>query len=141
MTQAWRAPVFIDTTGDGDLGALAGCEWEIGEAKDCPCQPMSLNALTNACNQKSSRDPVLSLDAGAVQHAVNGLVAAKHVMVQNFGSRVDKYQQRFCNTQFAAIQVKRMVFEEVAHSHSPGELLVSERWSAAAKIMPLVREM
>lgn len=43
--QAWRAPVFIDTTGDGDLGALAGCEWEIGEEKDCPCQPMSLNAL------------------------------------------------------------------------------------------------
>lgn len=43
--QAWKAPVFIDTTGDGDLGALAGCEWEIGEAKDCPCQPMSLNAL------------------------------------------------------------------------------------------------
>ena len=43
--QAWRAPVFIDTTGDGDLGALAGCAWEIGEAKDCPCQPMSLNAL------------------------------------------------------------------------------------------------
>ncbi len=43
--QAWRAPIFIDTTGDGDLGALAGCAWEIGEAKDCPCQPMSLNAL------------------------------------------------------------------------------------------------
>lgn len=43
--QAWRAPVFIDTTGDGDLGALAGCEFQIGEAKDCPCQPMSLNAL------------------------------------------------------------------------------------------------
>lgn len=43
--QAWRAPVFIDTTGDGDLGALAGCAFEIGEAKDCPCQPMSLNAL------------------------------------------------------------------------------------------------
>jgi hypothetical protein len=43
--EAWRAPVFIDTTGDGDLGALAGCAWEIGQAKDCPCQPMSLNAL------------------------------------------------------------------------------------------------
>jgi hypothetical protein len=43
--QAWRAPIFIDTTGDGDLGALAGCEFEIGEAKECPCQPMSLNAL------------------------------------------------------------------------------------------------
>ena len=43
--QAWRAPVFIDTTGDGDLGALAGCEWEFGESKDCPCQPMSMDAL------------------------------------------------------------------------------------------------
>lgn len=43
--QAWRAPVFIDATGDGDLGALAGCSFEIGEAADCPCQPMSLNAL------------------------------------------------------------------------------------------------
>ncbi|MDB6138846.1 MAG: Glucose-inhibited division protein [Verrucomicrobiaceae bacterium] len=43
--EAWRAPVFIDTTGDGDLGALAGCGWQIGEEKSCPCQPMSLNAL------------------------------------------------------------------------------------------------
>ena len=43
--QAWRAPVFIDASGDGDLGALAGCEWETGEAKSCPCQPMSMCAL------------------------------------------------------------------------------------------------
>jgi hypothetical protein len=43
--QAWRAPVFIDTTGDGDLGVQAGCAFEIGMAEDCPCQPMSLNAL------------------------------------------------------------------------------------------------
>ncbi len=43
--QAWRAKVFIDATGDGDLGAQAGCEWEIGEAADCPCQPMSMDAL------------------------------------------------------------------------------------------------
>ncbi len=43
--QAWKAPVFIDTTGDGDLGTQAGCAFEIGESADCPCQPMSLNAL------------------------------------------------------------------------------------------------
>ncbi|MCB1225286.1 MAG: FAD-dependent oxidoreductase [Verrucomicrobiales bacterium] len=43
--QAWSAPVFIDTTGDGDLGFQAGCSFEIGVAQDCPCQPMSLNAL------------------------------------------------------------------------------------------------
>lgn len=43
--EAWQAPIFIDATGDGDLGALAGCTFEIGESADCPCQPMSLNAL------------------------------------------------------------------------------------------------
>lgn len=43
--EAWRAPVFIDATGDGDLGAQAGCAWDIGQQKDCPCQPMTLNAL------------------------------------------------------------------------------------------------
>ncbi|MDD5140842.1 MAG: FAD-dependent oxidoreductase [Verrucomicrobiales bacterium] len=43
--EAWTAPVFIDTTGDGDLGAQAGCAWEVGQAKDCPCQPMTMNAL------------------------------------------------------------------------------------------------
>lgn len=89
--------------------------------------PLSLNALTNACNQKSSRDPVLTLDAGAVQHAVNDLVAARHVMVQNFGSRVDKYQQRFCNTQFAVIQLTPGEFAVICllllrGPQTPGEL-------------------
>lgn len=43
--QAWKAPVFVDTTGDGDLGAQAGCEFEIGRDKSCPCQPMTMYAL------------------------------------------------------------------------------------------------
>jgi hypothetical protein len=43
--QAWRAPVFIDATGDGDLGAQAACAWETGKSKECPCQPLTMNAL------------------------------------------------------------------------------------------------
>lgn len=66
--------------------------------------PLSLNALVNACNQKSSRDPVMNLDPGVVQRTVNDLVAKRLIMVQNFGSRVDKYQQRLCNTQFAQLK-------------------------------------
>lgn len=58
--QAWRAPVFIDTTGDGDLGALAGCSFEYGEADACPCQPMSLNAL------------LVCQDAGALASFIHG---------------------------------------------------------------------
>jgi len=89
--------------------------------------PLSLNSLLNACNQKSSREPVLSLEHNVVQRAVNDLVANKHVMVQNFGSRVDKYQQRFCNTQFAAIQFTPAEFAVVCllllrGPQTPGEL-------------------
>ena len=43
--EAWQAGTFIDATGDGDVGALAGCEFEIGMADACPCQPVSMDAL------------------------------------------------------------------------------------------------
>jgi hypothetical protein len=48
--EAWRAPVFIDATGDGVLGALAGCGWDLGRmgqdaARQCRCQPLTMNAL------------------------------------------------------------------------------------------------
>src|SRR3974377_1241524 len=35
--------------------------------------PLSLNALVNACNQKSNRDPVMQLDENAVRDALSGL--------------------------------------------------------------------
>ncbi len=66
--------------------------------------PLSLNALVNACNQKSSREPVLSLEPGVVQRTVTDLIAKRLVMTQEFGSRVEKYQQRLCNTHFAQIK-------------------------------------
>jgi uncharacterized protein len=55
--------------------------------------PLSLNALTNACNQSSNRDPVMSLEEGAVMQAIDtlrrqGLVRS----IQAIGSRVPKYQ-------------------------------------------------
>ncbi|QDU73920.1 hypothetical protein Pan97_09200 [Bremerella volcania] len=46
--QAWRANTVVDTTGDGDVGALAGCKWEFGREEDCPCQPMSLMGIITA---------------------------------------------------------------------------------------------
>lgn len=65
--------------------------------------PLSLNALLNACNQKSNRDPLLSLDERTVQESVDGLVK-KHLVLEKsgFGSRVPKYQHRFCNTGFGS---------------------------------------
>lgn len=43
--QAWRAKVFIDTTGDGDLAALAGCQFDLGHPQTGKMQPMTLMAL------------------------------------------------------------------------------------------------
>jgi hypothetical protein len=43
--ESWGAPVFIDCTGDGDIGALAGCSFEIGRESDGRMQPMTLMAL------------------------------------------------------------------------------------------------
>lgn len=67
--------------------------------------PLSLNALLNACNQKSNREPVLSLDERTVQESVEGLVR-KHLVLEKsgFGSRVPKYQHRFCNTGFGSFE-------------------------------------
>ena len=64
--------------------------------------PLTLNALTNACNQKSSRDPVMSLSQGEVQHTIREL-QAKHLVrtEDNFKSRTEKYAQRFCNTRYS----------------------------------------
>ena len=68
--------------------------------------PLSLNALTNACNQKSSRDPVMSLTQGEVQHALRAL-ETRHLVrsEENFKSRTEKYSQRFCSTRYSDLQL------------------------------------
>ena len=67
--------------------------------------PLTLNALTNACNQKSGRNPVISLQKGMVQRIVRDLEAKKLVRVdENFKSGVEKYVQRFCNTRYSDYQ-------------------------------------
>ena len=67
--------------------------------------PLSLNALTNACNQKSNRDPVMSLDESTVQETLDAL-SKKHLVVEKspFGGRTAKYQHRFCNSEFSVLQ-------------------------------------
>jgi uncharacterized protein YceH (UPF0502 family) len=55
--------------------------------------PLSLNALTAACNQSSNRDPVMTLDEDAVSSAIT--VLRRLSLVRSFqgsGSRVPKYQ-------------------------------------------------
>ncbi|EDP60549.1 YceH family protein [Vibrio sp. AND4] len=68
--------------------------------------PLSLNALTNACNQKSNREPVMSLDEADVLDAVDALIERRLVSDESsFNSRVSKYQHRFCNTEFGDLKL------------------------------------
>jgi uncharacterized protein YceH (UPF0502 family) len=68
--------------------------------------PLSLNALTAACNQKSNRDPVLSLSEALVQETVDGLVKRYLVArASGFSSRVVKYRHRFCNAEFGDVKL------------------------------------
>ena len=68
--------------------------------------PLTLNALTNACNQKSSREPVMALSSGDVQHTIR-VLEAKHLVqiAENFKSSTEKYSQRFCNTRYSDLQL------------------------------------
>ncbi|MCL1090511.1 DUF480 domain-containing protein [Shewanella profunda] len=68
--------------------------------------PLSLNSLTLACNQKTSREPVLELSEAQVQDALDSLNKKRLISEQSgFGSRVVKYKHRFCNTEFSELQL------------------------------------
>jgi uncharacterized protein YceH (UPF0502 family) len=90
--------------------------------------PMTLNSLTNACNQKSSRDPVMSLTPGEIQHSLRAL-EGKHLAraEENFKSRSEKYSQRFCGTrysdyQFDSAEVAVVCLLLLRGPQTPGEL-------------------
>ncbi len=90
--------------------------------------PLSLNALTLGCNQKSNRDPVLSLEESEVLDVVNELMDMKLINEHSgFGSRVSKYKHRFCNTEFGDLKFTRQQLGIVCvlllrGPQTPGEL-------------------
>lgn len=90
--------------------------------------PLTLNALTNACNQKSARSPTMSLNQGTVQHTVREL-ERKHLLrvEENFKRGVEKYTQRICNSSYSELQFDTAQFAIVCllllrGPQTPGEL-------------------
>ncbi len=90
--------------------------------------PMTLNGLTNACNQKSSREPVMNLESGDVLHTLRALQDKHLVRVEeNFKTQVEKYAQRLCNTPFSDYQFDEAQFAVMTvlllrGPRTPGEL-------------------
>jgi uncharacterized protein YceH (UPF0502 family) len=99
--------------------------------------PLSLNALVNACNQKSNRDPVMDLSEATVQQTVDGL-SKKHLVMEKsgFGSRVPKYQHRFCNTEFGTLKLDPQELAIVCELLVRGPQTPGELRTRAARMAP-----
>src|SRR5579863_4172373 len=86
--------------------------------------PLSLNALVNACNQKSNRDPVMNLDEEEVREALRtldkkGLAGPADNMV----SRVSKYEHRLQEAyNFTRHEIALLAELLLRGPQTPGEL-------------------
>jgi uncharacterized protein YceH (UPF0502 family) len=105
---------------------IIGCLME--KAVTTPDQyPLTLNALTNACNQKSSRDPVMSLEQGMVARAARQLEEKALVSSTEGKANVMKFTQRLCNTHLSELQFSEAEYAVVCllilrGPQTPGEL-------------------
>jgi len=106
---------------------VLGCLIE--KEKTTPDQyPLSLNAVVTACNQKSSREPVMELSEQEVQAMLDSLKKKHAVADQSgFGSRVVKYRHRFCNTEFNELKLSEqelglLCVLMLRGAQTPGEL-------------------
>ncbi|MBV8043772.1 YceH family protein [Pluralibacter sp.] len=90
--------------------------------------PLSVNACVTACNQKTNREPVLSLSESEVQDVLDELVKRHYLRtVSGFGNRVTKYEQRFCNSEFgnlkfSSAEVALVTTLLLRGAQTPGEL-------------------
>src|SRR5271166_5780180 len=86
--------------------------------------PLSLNALVNACNQKSNRDPVMHLDEDTVRDALEGLQQQRMAgPARGADSRVTKYEQRLQELfNFTRPEVAVLCVLLLRGPQTPGEL-------------------
>ena len=89
--------------------------------------PLTLNALINACNQKSSREPVMHLDHGMVERITRQLDEKALISSSPGKSNVMKYTQRMCNTLLSELQFNEAEYAVVTlmmlrGPQTPGEL-------------------
>lgn len=90
--------------------------------------PLSINGVATACNQKTNREPVMTLSEAEVQDQLDTLVKRHYLRtVSGFGNRVTKYEQRFCNSEFGDLKLSTAEVALVTTlllrgAQTPGEL-------------------
>jgi hypothetical protein len=86
--------------------------------------PLSLNALVNACNQKSNRDPVMQLDENGVRDALSRLQERRMAgPAGGADSRVTKYEHRLQEVfNFTRPEIAVLCVLLLRGPQTPGEL-------------------
>lgn len=85
--------------------------------------PLSLNALVNACNQKSNREPVMNLDENAVRDALSSLQEKRLAgPAGGVDSRVTKYEHRLERFNFSRREIAVLCVLLLRGPQTPGEL-------------------
>lgn len=112
----------MDTPLDLIETRVLGCliEKELATPEYCP---LTLNALVNACNQKSNRDPVLDLSEADVSRALTSLTHRQLAIVSGEGGRVTKHRH-FLAEKLGLDQPQLAVLAELMlrGPQTPGEL-------------------
>lgn len=84
--------------------------------------PLSLNALTNACNQKSSREPVTSYSESEIEQAAAELIKKGLAHLSQVG-RVPKYEEIFTGSrQFVSAESAIMCVLLLRGAQTLGEI-------------------
>lgn len=86
-TESQSSPLQLDAHEARVLGALMEKERTTPEA-----YPLTQNALISACNQKSSREPVMNLSPGEVGHTLRAL-EGRGLLRTESGSRSERFAQ------------------------------------------------
>ena len=98
--------------------------------------PLSVNALLNACNQKSNRDPVMSLDEDAVRQALRSLCDQFLARSAGTDGRVAKFEHRLQEVfNFHRHEIALLCVLLLRGPQTPGELRTrTERMYAFADL-------
>lgn len=103
---------------------IIGCLME--KQRTTPEQyPLTLNALVNACNQKSSRHPVMQLEVGEVGHTVNRL-RDRGLVHASFAGRTERYDHKMVGTYHLTRQEQAILTVLMLRGpQTPGELRIN----------------
>jgi len=106
----------------------------VEKAKTTPdAYPMTLNALTNGCNQKSNRSPQMNLSADEVEEILEQLRDMGAVNEIQGGGRVNKYRHRM----YEWLGVDKVELAVMAELLLRGEQTVGELRGRAARMEPI----